>query len=63
MRFPPTVIVGCVTSVPPPAKPKRRKLFEGGNPALVNFKSRELLDELRARGYRGELKITQSVKL
>lgn len=47
----------------PPAKPKRRKLFEGGNPALVNFKSRELLDELRARGYRGELKITQSVKL
>lgn len=46
----------------PPAKPKRLRVYEGGNSALAGFKPRELMDELRARGYHGELKITQSVK-
>lgn len=55
-------IAGSAMNVPPPAKPKRLRVYEGGNPALAGFKPRELMDELRARGYHGELKITQFVK-
>ena len=35
----------------------------GGNPALAEFTPRQLIDELRKRGYTGELKYTQTIKL
>ena len=33
------------------------------NPALAEFTPRQLIDELRKRGYTGELKYTQIIKL
>lgn len=33
------------------------------NPALAPFTPRQLMDELRARGYTGELKYVQTIKL
>ena len=36
---------------------------EERNPALLNFKARELIDELRARGYRGTLRITKDIQV
>ena len=48
-----------------------RKLREGGgnlkkiysNPGLAKFSPRELIAELKARGYTGELKYTQTISL
>lgn len=48
-----------------------RKLREGGgnlkkiysNPELAKFSPRELIAELKARGYTGELKYTQTISL
>ena len=37
--------------------------FRGGNPDLAQFKPRELIEELRFRGYHGELKLTQTIKV
>lgn len=36
-------IAGSAMNVPPPAKPKRLRVYEGGNPALAGFKPRELM--------------------
>ena len=33
------------------------------NPALMNFQARELIEELRARGYRGTLSITKDIQV
>lgn len=41
----------------------RRKPIVGGNPALAMFQPRELIAELRFRGYRGELELTQKIKV
>ena len=35
----------------------------GGNPELVKFKSRELIEELRYRGYKGVLEYTQKITI
>lgn len=35
---------------------KCKTKFEGGNPELAKFTPKELMDELKARGYKGELK-------
>lgn len=35
----------------------------GDNPELAKFKSRELIEELRFRGYCGTLTITKEIKL
>jgi len=33
------------------------------NPALMNFQARELIDELRVRGYKGTLSITKNIQV
>lgn len=35
----------------------------GGNPALADFTARDLMEELRARGYRGQLEYTSKINL
>lgn len=35
----------------------------GGNPNLANFTPRELIEELRARGYKGTLEYTKTITL
>lgn len=48
---------------------KKRKENSGGlkkiysNPELARFSPRELIAELKARGYTGELKFTQTISL
>lgn len=39
------------------------KLPKGSNPALAQFTPRELLEELKSRGYRGELQYTYTIKI
>lgn len=41
----------------------RKKSQVGTNPKLAQFKPRELMDELKARGYKGTLSFTQEIKL
>lgn len=38
-------------------------MIRQGNPALEDFTPRELIEELRFRGYRGELVFEQRVKI
>lgn len=47
------------------AKKKELKSVKamGGNPALKDFKSRELLEELKVRGYKGKLYFVNEIKL
>lgn len=40
---------------------KMKKVFT--NTELVKFTPRQLMDELKARGYEGELKFTQTIRL
>lgn len=40
-----------------------RNTVGGGNPQLANFSARELMEELRARGYRGQLEYTSKINL
>lgn len=35
----------------------------GGNPALADFTPRQLIEELRARGYTGKLQYIQEIKI
>lgn len=35
----------------------------GGNPELASFKARELIEELRVRGYKGTLEYTNKITL
>lgn len=35
----------------------------GGNPMLADFTPRELIEELRARGYKGTLEFTKTITL
>lgn len=38
---------------------RKSKIRGGGNPELAKFSARELIAELRVRGYKGTLEITQ----
>lgn len=42
---------------------KQKKLKVYTNPELAKFQPRELMDELRARGFRGELEWIKKVKI
>ena len=43
---------------------RKTTLKEGkGNPALADFTPRELIEELRARGYKGTLEFTKTITL
>lgn len=42
---------------------RNNKLNSGCNPELEKFTPRELIQELRARGYRGKLEYVQTIEL
>lgn len=39
------------------------RLPKGSNPALAQFTPRELIEELKSRGYKGELQYTHTIKI
>lgn len=46
------------------AKKKSNEIIKGGgNPALIAFTPRELIEELRFRGYKGTLEYTKTITL
>lgn len=45
------------------ARSRRAKSKGGGNPQLAEFTPRELIEELKSRGYTGQLKITKTISL
>jgi superfamily II helicase len=50
----------CVTAY---HKTLKRKTKAGSNPALADFTPRELIEELRTRGYKGTLEYTKTITL
>ena len=42
---------------------RKKKAFGGGNPELSRFTPRQLMAELKARGYTGELKYVQTINI
>lgn len=42
---------------------RKTQLRKVGNPKLAEFTPRELIEELRFRGYRGELTFEQKIKI
>lgn len=46
-----------------PANFYDKNLSGGGNPQLADFTARELMEELRARGYRGQLEYTSKINI
>ena len=45
------------------ASRRNKKAFGGGNPELARFTPRQLMTELKARGYTGELKYVQTINI
>lgn len=45
------------------AAKRKKKIFGGGNPELSRFTPRQLMAELKARGYTGELKYVQTINI
>lgn len=42
---------------------KKRDFHKGGNPDLALFTPRQLIEELKARGYTGELQYIQKIRM
>lgn len=57
-----SVCNGCM-SAKRQAKKSVRTVAGGGNPALADFTPRELIEELRARDYKGTLEYTKTITL
>lgn len=57
-----SVCNGCM-SAKRREKKSARTAEGGGNPALAEFKSRELIEELRNRGYKGTLEYIHQITL
>lgn len=53
----------CVNDYDKYVRSNNKEKMGDGNPALAEFTPRQLIDELRKRGYTGELKYTQIIKL
>lgn len=51
------------TSICEECRKKNRRANKGINPELSKFTPRELIQELSARGYRGQLEYVQTIKL
>lgn len=41
----------------------KNKKLQGTNPELQKFSARDLIQELKARGYKGELQYVQTIKI
>ncbi len=52
----------CISEINKAAR-RSKKAFGGGNPELSRFTPRQLMAELKARGYTGELKYVQTINI
>ncbi len=55
--------LGLTQAVLEGRKTQTRRLSGGGNPELSRFTPRQLMAELKARGYTGELKYVQTINI